>query len=210
MRIIVATAVVFAVGCSNSDSSASGTSPGAASSMMGAATSFCASTTNRQAECAGAVEAAQIDMAIDQCVEEYGARPLLPEFLDSVSDCAETLTCDQVLQDLDDLCFPPALDALKGMLLTAETFDACERGSEECEQRAIGGQITELGVVGDCLRRWGACTDQRARANVYWTEDHCITLVALAEAARTEAAACLARPCVEIGQCLLDAGAIGY
>lgn len=137
--------------------------------------------------------------------------PWRPEFRKSVDDCSATLTCENFVEDLDDICFPIALAAGASGLLAETTIAACISGeSEECDQELALGRETGTSFVSKCFRRWAECADQRAQTEPYWTEDYCGTLIALPDEQRMQADSCSDLTCSEVAACLRDAGAFNF
>ena len=134
-----------------------------------------------------------------------------PEFRKSVDDCSATLTCEDFAENIDDICYPPALAAGAAGLLADVTTAACvSGGTEDCEQELALGRETGTNVVSRCFRRWAECADQREQGEPYWTEDHCGTLIALTDEHRTQAEPCIALACTEVSSCLTTAGAFNF
>lgn len=134
-----------------------------------------------------------------------------PEFTAAVDRCAQGLTCSQLQEDLDDICFPVALQHTAGDLISATTREAClQQGSERCEMVVASGSEQGGSVASRCLVAWHRCEDQREDSEPYWSEDYCLTAIALKDDSRTKVDACLSKGCTEIPTCIEQAGAFGY
>jgi hypothetical protein len=162
------------------------------------------------------VTAEQRQTAIDQCTS--GTLPpgtidvdWRPEFNAEVEACSNTLTCKQLLEDFDDICFPQALAVLARGLLTEITISACiEGGSDECLAQLQAQPEPGANAVGTCFNRWAECSPQLVNSDPYWTEDHCGMILALTDASRSEAQSCVRLPCEEVAACLRDRGVLGF
>lgn len=162
------------------------------------------------------VTAEQRQTAIDQCTS--GTPPpgtidvdWRPEFNAEVEACSDTLTCEQLLEDFDDICFPQALAVLARGLLTELTISACiAGGSDECLAQLQAQPEPGANVVGACFNRWAECSPQLVNSEPYWTEDHCGMILALTDADRAEAQSCVGLACEEVAACLRDLGALGF
>jgi hypothetical protein len=134
-----------------------------------------------------------------------------PEFGTSVDECGAGLSCDEYLDNLDDLCFPPALAAHATGLLSDTTITACISGqTDTCVAELMLGRETNSSVVATCFRRWNECSAELVNNDPYWTEDHCGTLIALPDDRRAQAEPCLTLPCTEVAACLINAGAFNF
>ena len=113
------------------------------------------------------------------------------------------------LNDIDDICFPEALIAVRGEALDEQLMRTCIENSEACEQMVSAG-LDNTSEVASCLTKWVECADQRADSDPYWTEDYCLFIVALTDENRRIADDCLDLACIEVAGCLFDAGAINF
>jgi hypothetical protein len=153
--------------------------------------------------------------AISQCEAGTFGDPRInwtPEFAASVDECGATLSCEDFMEDLDDLCYPRALASHAEGLLSQATTDACllSDSTNDCDTELSLKRETGTSVVAACFRRWSECKSQRSDGDPFWTEDHCGSLIALRNASRSAADPCLSLPCSEVSACLVSAGAFGF
>jgi hypothetical protein len=168
----------------------------------------------RIAECRPVTDE-QRQAAIAQCESAADAidprEAWRPEFRASVDDCSATLSCEQFVEDLDDICYPVALAEGAAGLLVDTTIATCvSGGTEDCELELAMDRETGTNVVSRCFRRWAECADQRNQGEPYWTEDHCGSLIALTDEHRVAAGPCIELGCTEVSACLTEAGAFNF
>jgi hypothetical protein len=200
----------LAIACAGSDEPATTASPAATCEAQVSA------YLDRVAECRD-ITPEQQQQALDRC--SAGPPPIpgairsdwRPEFQTEVEACTATLSCEQFVEDADDICFPIALSRLASKLLTPATISACiEGGTDDCEVHLATGQETSDNVVAACFRRWSTCIPELPNSEPYWTEDHCGMLIALTDEGRATAMPCLETPCTQVAACLVSAGSGGF
>lgn len=169
---------------------------------------------DRASQCAE-IDQSKLDEALAACANGGPMNDITvkwrPEFSAAFDACYIDLACED-LEDAGDLCFPVAVEAGVGDLLTTATIDACivSSSSEGCAAVLAAGSETNTNVVARCFQRWSACADQLVNTEPYWTEDHCGTLIALKDVHRRAAEGCIDLPCAMVSACLVEAGAFNF
>ena len=176
-----------------------------------AAEQVCESWLRKGADCYDELTYEELSAEFDECVEEWRAagQAWREEFVDEVLSCGESLECQQV-QDFDDICFCAGLVAVAGTLLDTDVVQTCCYSTVDCTTAVESSSFADTGAVADCLRRWVACEAERGAGDPYWSQDYCITLIALTGQARGEAAACAELPCADVSACLVSSGGFGF
>jgi hypothetical protein len=155
------------------------------------------------------------ERAIEQCLSTDPAiNPALfwlPEFTNMFEECRGALSCEEFVEDSDDICFPTILANLAGDLLSPETSAACLLGgSDDCRASLLSHPETHSNAAAACFRKWSECGKIPGNPPRYFTEDYCGTILALVDGARVRAQACLTEPCAETADCLATAGAFNF
>jgi hypothetical protein len=168
----------------------------------------------RIAECL-MVTAEQRQAAIDQCISGEPPPNAIglnwrPEFLTEINACGDTLNCEDYLEDFDDICFPRALAVLAEGFLSPGTITACiEGGTDDCAAHLHAQPETIPNVISACFNKWARCGVGLTN-DAFWSEDHCGMLLALPDAARAQAQACVDGACEDASACLRDLGAVNF
>jgi hypothetical protein len=168
----------------------------------------------RIAECL-MVTAEQRQAAIDQCISGEPPPNAIgldwrPEFLTEIKACGDTLNCEDYLEDFDDICFPRALAVLAEGILSPATITACiEGGTDDCAMHLQGQPETIPNVIGACFNKWAQCGVGLTN-DAFWSEDDCGMLLALSDAQRAQAQACVDGACDGAAACLRDLGVVSF
>jgi len=151
---------------------------------------------------------AELEPEIEECKAEFEqfAPKWRSELSSALTACAASMPCDGD-PFMPDVCFTATVPPLVGSAVDAQTVALCAPPVDGCLDHLLAGAYTGEGVARDCLDRLVACE----LADDWLTgADHCISLAVLTPAAQQEAAACLSLPCADAGDCLYEAGSIGW
>ena len=171
--------------------------------------SVCAALGNQYVACGFMPPGTPIDAEyVTGCQTAIPELQWRPDYVSAASSCIGSLDCDS-MEDYDDICYPQAIVEANDGMLDDATLSACD-DSQVCADLATSGQIVGEGPVVECLNRWGECRMAGSTGGASWTEDHCLTVIALSDTNRAAAGDCLSLPCNEVVDCLLAAGAFNY
>lgn len=172
-----------------------------------AATTLCTGwRTHMAAQCSG-IPAAQLDSFATSCTTG-GLDGWRDDYKTPFLACVQGLTGCSAVNDATESCMADTLVAQAGALLDETSIRTCDTSTADCRARVAAGEISGTGVVADCLVRWGECGELTNDA--FWSEDRCLSVIALNDADRQAAAACVAGPCDSAATCLSDLGAINF
>ncbi len=189
-------------GTGGTGSTASG---GAGTGGSTALASYCEALGDKFTECFPSEEPGMIHT----CDSENPFLRLREEFVGSIAACIPQLTCDEIGEYLD-YCAADALEAANQGQLDPDVLSTCESTSA-CEESVRSGELEGTSTAtARCLESWVACKSDPDYAGPFYSEDHCLTIMALTDASREAAAQCLDLVCEEQVDCLRAAGAFNF
>ena len=125
------------------------------------------------------------------------------------SACISSVDCAN-LENGDDICFPSSLQAIANGSLDSNIIAGCFRESTDACRMAVAASTPGPSVVSSCLQKWVSCMADPNAFELAFSEDLCLSSLALTPAAQVGVQQCLTQECTSVGACLQNAGAFNW